>query len=292
MFVEIGNTPLHVCFECGVSEELILLMIRSNPTAILITNNDSRLPLHYACEYGASLELVLALFATPYLLVFRDNEGDTPLSLLWNEIREGLFEASDDIPVRVIHNLHVLKYLFTWVLFGRKSKRCMNRFDMVRAGIFLGDQCPQTLFDYLISTVDNLNSLNSFRRNILHHLCLGNRQPFFDSQRFANNVMSINKQSSWSMRINSVIKEEANLAICIDIFGRIPLHYALLSRQCHDEAEWINGIMLLLGVAPETAHCKDLSTGMLPFMLAAVNNSKSIEMTFILLRYHASSTLL
>lgn len=287
----VGDTPLHISFQCGLADELILLFIWSNPHAVLMANAKGELPLHSACEQtGISRCIIEALIQYDHSQLYtKDENENTALMITWNKLLEHE-KCRDDIPDSHPHELQneARSFFDTLSILLMVSGMCMDGgdktlmydmqpYNILRSAIKCNKIYPLSLIKYLVKSYPSLMNIRDEAGQLPLHLSCQIHD--INCPVIGENSDDDTANQSRVYIVSCMVEAFPNAARVNDCTGRYPIHYALSAGY-----KWNDGLKQIFFAAPELVSSRDKRTGLFPFMLAAADECQCIDSIFILLR--------
>jgi len=282
-----GVTCLHLAVfrNSYHASEIIQHLLSLEPSLASTPMNCGSYPLHVLCGHNVTLqkEVLMALLqADPSVVLKQDQNGDTPLSLLWKNVQRFRWARQEHIPLDSTQSHNTIQTKTSWV--GQMTispEQCMDfSLQMVRAALqkplrsplTLADlcampRCPPLFIRLALEHCDRLQldlyGRDASGRTALHHAAL--QEPM--THLFALPRTNTKSVLEW------LLQAVPCLARAKDRQGRIPLHYALakqypldyMTQQTLDSLVWAN---------PDSLCAKDPVTALYPFALVATGSGE------------------
>jgi len=277
------ETPLHLaCRNSQKTVSKVKILTEICPESSSELNIYGQSPLHVACLSNSCLQVLQELVAVdPSMVLLRDNNGNTPLCLVWNSYRENIFgrmmlasfENSNNDPIddsiaranrpfgRFCQKMIFLTQIAAKQLSVAASSEIHHDSENFEHNSFNSDdhllqaiiQVPFSPLDFfvLILRLYPASSRNADKNgNLPLHLVAA-------SWRFSDKFV-----------FDKLISLHPRGAHTLNKKGELPLHIALKEGK-----SWYDGVQYLVHATPRLAlGTRDIESGLLPFMMAAVGN--------------------
>lgn len=304
-----GDNPLHAAISHEASCQSVQLLLDAFPQGISCMNGREQSPLHIAAEHDRYdiIEVMVNSHASidsmESLLSLKDDNGLSPLFILWNKISNGLEGENVDI----VESQEILK-CFTLLLQSTgyyiddlSDNEDSPIYNLLLTSINLGNQIvPEGYVSFLIKNHSEvLYKSDVHGRLPLHIAALNYSNNITDYEHLDDNIgydyerdlidpmindtffpkkndlcnhpdsrshynIGASTLSNFKSPIfNIILDQYPAAAFILDKSGRLPIHLGIEAGMSWDE------IKPLLEVNPLSIECRDPLTGLLPFMLAA-----------------------
>ena len=246
-----GQTALHhACLFRAPAEVIEMILFQASEVAAMV-NHDGELAIHWAIRLSAPNEVLKSLlFANPISgLLAKDNQGNTPLSLLWERHQDQLLQTRLESPERMIELPSWKRLMSLFDAYGRTTEE----HDSLSSVLHLASSCPcpPAFFPLLINVYhDDIQKKDAKGRLPLTIACA---DPI------------ANRSTDVHTKIQMLLAEHPEAAHVLSSDGRRPIYVALESGVA-----WEEGIEDLFNSDPKCLADRDSVTGLYPFMLAAV----------------------
>lgn len=251
-----GHTSLHHACLFRAPLDVIEAMIFAASELASLGNDQGELPLHWAVRLTLSLKvLAILLEAYPRSGFVKDNEGITPLSLLWDRHENSLVDA-----FRIYGRERVTSSI-TW-------KRIMMLVDG-----YVGECDVANLPLHAIVQAPCESSFLMFAT----HLCRDEM-----CQRDSRGCIPLHLACHApiaSRSLSIVLTAYPDGAFVADADGRLPLEIAIASGK-----KWEEGVELIFLANPAAVRHQDPSTHLYPFMQGATPVDACLTTIYSLLR--------
>jgi ankyrin repeat protein len=273
-----GDTPLHL--KCKISQkslDIVNLLVNHWPETLLLKNGIGHTPLAEACISAAWFPVIEKLVASePYALSIRDNQGNSPIDLLWSSF-------SKNIP-------------------GVLSLKSYLRGNAPMSGI-LARFWEKVCFCFIESFKLHQNDSEKIfweERDSGHELC--------------HSIISENLRQCPEKLLQLALFSNPSLAHQTDINGNTPLHLAvkgkdkgailLLLEKCVESAfhrnnhgklpihllinngkKWHHDVVeAFIKYSPDCIASEDCSNNLYPFMIAAASYDAATSYQLLLIK--------
>lgn len=253
-----GRTPLHIACWSG-SSETIRLLLRANRAVASITDNAGRTPLHHACS-SVSLPcadtIATLIQADPMVSRVSDDAGKTPLALLCERHESRLLTAlaSSSTQTTMLVLKPFWEQLRALLLHASSldADEISNNWRLVHAVTAIPD-CPSILLDLALKLHPEQVQEKVAGSLPLHYAA---KCPTDDEYPICT-LLSLFPRATFVP----------------DAIGRLPLHLAICSGK-----PYATVLLRLLQAHPDAIRRRDGNNCLLPFMLAAENESTMLDL--------------
>lgn len=243
-------------------------------------------PLHIWCGHSLTIRtrVISSLVeADPDVVVKADIHGDNPLSLLWKNvlrfrwatcIEQGKKNVDcidgDDSWMTVISPQQFMQYSLIMIR-GHHVSNTESKDNVSLHTICAMPNCPPLLlrlamipkYKQMFRVCGDVGLLDEHGMLPLHHAASkpAVNSKFLPAQLQENGIKNV---------IELLLDAYPEGARVVDIFGRLPLHYAL-ENQCIQ----VEAILALVRVFPESLRFRDPNSNLYPFVQAAVTTNSA-----------------
>jgi hypothetical protein len=269
------QTILHHACLFRAPANLIALILYLAPELASVTNEDGETALHWAIRLSAPNEIIkMLLAANPTSGTHsRDKDGNTPLSLIWDQHQDEFLEAQRTTGGKGVLSLNSWRRMLLLLqsnnnqIFRKTSTGAKTRllFRPLHASTQMS--CPPGLFTLLISVYRSALTVKDEYGRLPLHIAATNA--------------TINRSYDAQSRISMLLAECPEAARIVDASGRLPVYFALESG-----ISWDEGIQALFAVEPTVIGNRDSVTSLYPFMLGAVGAGRRRPVTIDIAEIH------
>jgi len=285
-----GITPLRAAI-VNASDEVVLLLLRTNTKLATIKDNQGLYPIHYSFDFNRSIDVILAIFsAYPQALgqplrkiepEVSGNKSCLSLKPVYNNdyVNGAMFQRWDNF-AKKCRNQKIsgktkdlffknASLFFNLLYYGKVEKESFEEkpFETILHSIYGADSnfdfvhIHKQMFSEYIATIKNADK----NRNLPLHI-LVSRLDFMGSCE--SNLDDVSR----------LIKVYPQAASVKNHCGKYPLNIAL-----QNGGGWDTVIEMLFASYPEALRIRNEKTSLFPFMEAAAFSD--LDTTFRLLRY-------
>jgi len=240
----------HACLFRAPAEVIEMILFQASEVAAM-ANHDGELAIHWAIRLSAPNEILKSLLlANPVSgILAKDNQGNTPLSLLWERHQDQLLQTRLDNPERMIALPAWKRIMLLFEAYRRATDEHNSSPSVLH--IASSCHCPPAFFPLLVNVYrDEIEKKDTQGRLPLTIACA---DP------------SANRSTDVHTKIQMLVAEHPNAAHVPDNDGRRPIYVALASGVA-----WEEGLEDLFNLDPKCLADHDPMTRLCPFMLAAV----------------------
>lgn len=298
--------PLHItCSSHHASPQVVQVLLETSGLGKQMASMrdvDGDTPLHAACRCGAPIEVLHLLLRThPDAVNERDYEGLTPLLRLWvryfvilgDDVIQGV-KGPSDITGELGEAWRKTELLLRCAYLGSVSAGNMRRaFQPLHAMAAI--DCPRPVVK--IGTIVYKDRLLLRDENGLTPLLIASMAPIYkvrdlsddgymledrihgDSETYEEMAYEEDVDTSQPSVIDILMEAAPAASTMPDPCGRLPLHLAICTGK-----RWHQGVRAILDANPDALLQQDASTGLIPFLQAAIVPRPDCGTIFELLR--------
>lgn len=244
----------HLCL-FRAPAEMIQMVLWQAPELASQPNKQGEIPLHWAVRLSAPHECLGSLLTADWLsgTTFRDWEGHTPLSLLWDRYNDRFMEVWWDNPTKLAT---IPAWKRVMLFFQPNHGGDSSNTDAFPSPLHAAAQtpCPPALFPLMIQVYRNqLDVCDARGRNPLMIAC--------------SNAVS-NRSIDLRTKVQQLLKADPKAAHVQDKTGRTAFVIAVGGGIA-----WNEGLKELFELQPPDLCLPDAVTRLPPFLLAATGAS-------------------
>jgi len=304
--------PLHItCSSQHASVQVVRVLLESGMghEASKRQDVDGDMPLHAACRCGAPMEVLEVLLkANPAAVMERDYEGLTPLLRLWvryfvilGDYVIDAVKGAADLTGELGEAWKKTELLLRCAYLGSLQQDEGTVFRAVHAASAV--DCPRAVVK--IATIVHPQQVEELDEQKLTPLLIAAMAPIFKvrdlsdegylledrihgDENYENGDEDdhyLEEESLQPSVIEILVTASGDPAFSPDPKGRLPLHLAIASGKV-----WGNGVKAIMDANPDALMMQDSVTRLYPFLLAAEGQNSDVNTIFELLRSNPALT--